>query len=79
MTKYTKEQAKARKEKPRVYEGHGDCFTYGSMSGCDENCPALNDNKCDIYKSVDDYLDQTEDEGNNTLENEMVSEHGNKP
>ena len=22
---------------------HGDCFNYGSVGGCDEHCPALND------------------------------------
>ena len=35
---------------------HGDCFNYGSVGGCDENCPALNENKCEIYKDVDHYL-----------------------
>ena len=35
---------------------HGDCFNYGSVGGCDEYCPALNDKKCEIYKDVEDYL-----------------------
>ena len=34
---------------------HGDCFNYGSVSGCDEDCPALNNHECEIYESVDDY------------------------
>jgi len=38
---------------------HGDCFNYGSVGGCDENCPALNNGECEIYKSVDDFLQQT--------------------
>jgi hypothetical protein len=35
---------------------HGDCFNYGSVSGCDEDCPALNEGKCENYKSVEEYL-----------------------
>lgn len=38
---------------------HGNCFNYGSVGGCDENCPALNEGKCEIYKNVDDYISQT--------------------
>ena len=38
---------------------HGDCFNYGSVSGCDEDCPALNEEKCEIYKDVNDYILQT--------------------
>lgn len=34
---------------------HGDCFNYGSVSGCDEDCPALNNGKCEIYESVEDF------------------------
>jgi hypothetical protein len=30
---------------------HGDCFNYGSVSGCDEDCPAMLDNRCEIYTS----------------------------
>ena len=28
---------------------HGDCFNYGSVSGCDENCPAMLNGECEIY------------------------------
>jgi hypothetical protein len=41
---------------------HGDCFNYGSVGGCDEYCPALNKNECEIYKSVDDYIKTTKGE-----------------
>lgn len=27
---------------------HGDCFNYGSVSGCDIDCPALRDGKCEV-------------------------------
>lgn len=33
----------------------GDCHNYGSMSGCDEGCPQLNREECEIYPSVSDY------------------------
>jgi len=35
---------------------HGDCFNYGSVDGCDEDCPALNHGECEIYESVEDYI-----------------------
>jgi hypothetical protein len=35
---------------------HGDCYNYGSVGGCDEECPALNNGECEIYKDVDDYI-----------------------
>ena len=31
---------------------HGDCFNYGSVSGCDENCPALLDSRCEQEEEV---------------------------
>ncbi len=30
---------------------HGDCFNYGSVGGCDENCPAMLEGHCEIYNS----------------------------
>lgn len=38
---------------------HGDCFNYGSIGGCDENCPALNECRCEIYKDVEDFIVKT--------------------
>jgi hypothetical protein len=38
---------------------HGDCFNYGSVGGCDEDCPVLNDGRCEIYKDIEDYILQT--------------------
>lgn len=29
-------------------KGLSDCFAYGMMSGCDENCPVLIDGKCEL-------------------------------
>ena len=26
---------------------HGECFNYGSVGGCDENCPALLGGRCE--------------------------------
>ena len=40
---------------------HGDCFNYGSVGGCDDECPALNEGRCEIYKDVDDYISQLSD------------------
>ena len=37
---------------------HGDCFNYGSVGGCDEDCPALNNKKCEIYLDVHDFIRQ---------------------
>lgn len=34
-----------------------DCESYGMMSGCDEDCPVLNDGKCEIYSCVEEYLE----------------------
>lgn len=34
------------------FNNHGDCFNYGSVSGCDKNCPALNNGKCEVIKDV---------------------------
>lgn len=47
---------------------HGDCFNYGSVSGCDNECPVLNVGKCENYmatiqklyaqgENVSEYLD----------------------
>ena len=38
---------------------HGDCFNYGSVSGCDENCPALNHGECEVYKDVETFLSES--------------------
>ncbi len=37
---------------------YGDCFNYGSAGGCDEYCPALNECQCELYKDVDNYIEQ---------------------
>jgi hypothetical protein len=34
---------------------HGDCFNYGSVAGCDENCPALLEGQCEIYANAEEY------------------------
>lgn len=28
---------------------HGDCFYYGQMGGCDEECPVMLRGECEIY------------------------------
>ena len=28
---------------------HGDCFNYGSVAGCDNNCPVFIDGKCKVF------------------------------
>lgn len=38
------------------------CFDYGSMNGCNKNCPVLQDGKCEIWKSVEDFLSDIESE-----------------
>ena len=34
-----------------------DCEKYGMTWGCDEDCPVLNEGKCELYKDVDEYLE----------------------
>jgi len=34
------------------YNNHGDCHTYGIMSGCDDGCPALIEGKCENIEDV---------------------------
>ena len=34
-----------------------DCYNYGSMSGCDEFCPALNNLECDSWAENIEYID----------------------
>ena len=31
---------------------HGDCYNYGSVSGCDEFCPALLRGDCEVEDEV---------------------------
>lgn len=48
-----------------TYKGNyfGDkCFHYGSVSGCDEDCPALNHGECEFWKNVEEYLKEKEEE-----------------
>ena len=33
------------------------CEKYGMTWGCDENCPVLNEGKCEHWGSVDEYID----------------------
>ncbi len=33
-------------------KGAGDCHNYGSVSGCDEDCPALWNGECDVPTEV---------------------------
>lgn len=34
-----------------------DCESYGMMNGCDEDCPVLNSGECELYSSVEGYLE----------------------
>lgn len=34
-----------------------ECEKYGMTWGCNEDCPVLNNGKCQNYSSVDDYLE----------------------
>ena len=37
---------------------YGDvCFNYGSIGGCDEFCPALNNLECDVWRENIDFMD----------------------
>jgi DNA-directed RNA polymerase subunit RPC12/RpoP len=35
---------------------HGDCFNYGSVSGCDENCPVLLRGECEVQEQNEKQL-----------------------
>jgi hypothetical protein len=37
-----------------------DCFKFGSVSGCREDCPVLQRRECTIYEDADDFLSKTE-------------------
>lgn len=39
-----------------------DCEKYGMCYGCNEDCPQLQRGECEIYKDVDDYFQQEENE-----------------
>ncbi len=32
------------------------CERYGMCHGCDEDCPVLQDGKCELYPSVEEFL-----------------------
>lgn len=34
-----------------------DCYNYGSVSWCDEFCPALNNLECDVWKENIEQVD----------------------
>lgn len=38
-----------------------DCEAYGMVSGCDKNCPVLVSGNCQIYASVDEFLEEVYD------------------
>lgn len=46
----------------RTLNGHdgshygNDCFNYGSVGGCDEYCPALNNLECDVWTENIDFM-----------------------
>ncbi len=46
---------------------HGDCFNYGSVSGCDNNCPVFVDGKCKEFLG-EDKMPMTPDEVVKNLE-----------
>ncbi len=35
-----------------------DCFNYGSVSGCDEDCPVLLNGGCESWAENTDYMDE---------------------
>lgn len=37
-----------------------DCEAYGMMFGCDEDCPVLINGKCELYSSVNEFLEEKE-------------------
>ena len=39
-----------------AFLGMSACEKYGMTWGCDEGCPVLNEGKCEIYSSVEEYF-----------------------
>jgi len=39
---------------------HGDCFNYGSISGCDSDCPELNRGRCEVFKDAIEIVEKKE-------------------
>ena len=35
-----------------------ECEKYGMTWGCNEDCPVLNEGRCQSYSSVDEYLEE---------------------
>ena len=36
----------------------GICYNYGSIRGCDENCPALLNLECEVWQDNLEYIDE---------------------
>lgn len=45
-----------------AFLGMNACEKYGMTWGCDEDCPVLNEGKCENYSSVEDYISQKNNE-----------------
>lgn len=42
---------------------HGDCFNYGSVGGCDENCPVFCEGKCEIQEENQERFNKLRKDG----------------
>ena len=55
-----------------------DCHNYGSIGGCDENCPVLIDIKCSLWKENINLLDEELIELYKSLEPDEIPGSKNK-